>query len=314
MTVPVTVESFTRAESDRMFASFAADAAGVNRLKHSRAPTPVEHQPVIRMNRDTLYSAAVVDISAGAMLTIPDAGSRHISVMVVDQDHYINRIFHTPGRHALSLEEFDTPWVTVAARILVDPADPDDVADVNALQDQLAVEAGSSTPFEAPDYDAATLDATRKALLELAKHLGNFDHAFGAKSDVDPVRHLVATAAGWGGLPDREARYIGVEPQLPDGQYELTVRDVPVDGFWSVPDYNGDGFFEPNERGAYSVNNITAATNDDGSVTIHFGGRDDGRPNWIPITSGWNYTVRLYRPRPALLDGSWTFPSIERGP
>ena len=34
-------------------------------LKHNRAPTPVEHQPVIRMNRDTLYSVAVVDISRG---------------------------------------------------------------------------------------------------------------------------------------------------------------------------------------------------------------------------------------------------------
>jgi hypothetical protein len=26
---------------------------------------------------------------------------------------------------------------------------------------------------------------------------------------------------------------------------------------------------------------------------------------------GWNYIVRLYRPGPAILDGSWTFPSAE---
>ena len=31
----------------------------------------------------------------------------------------------------------------------------------------------------------------------------------------------------------------------------------------------------------------------------------------LPITDGWNYIVRLYRPRPEVLDGSWTFPSIE---
>ena len=37
-----------------MFGSFVADAGGVNRLEHHRAPTPVEDQPVIRMNRDTL--------------------------------------------------------------------------------------------------------------------------------------------------------------------------------------------------------------------------------------------------------------------
>jgi len=309
VSVPVSVENFARAESDRMFASFAADAGGVNRLQHHRVPTPVEHQPVIRMNRDTLYSAAVVDISEGATLTVPDGGRRYVSVMVVNQDHYINRVFHESGRYALTVDEFDTPWVAVAARVLVDPADEDDVAAVNALQDRFAVDAGSSRPFEMPDYGTASLDATRASLLELARGLRGFDHAFGAKADVDPVRHLLGTAAGWGGLPDNEARYIGVEPRLPVGEYELTVRDVPVDGFWSISVYNANGYFEPNDRNAYSVNNVTATANDDGSVTVHFGG-DDDRPNLLPIMEGWNYTVRLYRPRPEVLDGSWTFPAL----
>jgi hypothetical protein len=65
MTVPVTVENFVRAETDRMFAALQVDAGGVNRLTHARAPTPIEHQTVIRMNRDTLYSLAVVDVSKG---------------------------------------------------------------------------------------------------------------------------------------------------------------------------------------------------------------------------------------------------------
>ena len=106
-----------------------------------------------------------------------------------------------------------------------------------------------------------------------------------------PVRHLIATAAGWGGLPDQEASYIGVEPKLPIGEYELTVRDVPVDGFWSISVYNADGYFEPNDRNAYSINSITATPNDDGSVTVHFGGAHD-QPNMIPIMDGWNYLVR----------------------
>jgi hypothetical protein len=310
MPLPVNVDNFVRAESDRMFASFVHEAGGVNRFLHHRAPTSVEHQPVIRMNRDTLYSEAIVDISEGARLTIPDAGDRYVSVMVVDQDHYINRVFHEPGEHALNLDEFDTPWVAVAARILVDPADEDDVAAVNQLQDQIAVEAESAKPFQPPDYDTPTLDSTREALLELARGLSSFDHAFGAKSYVDPVRHLLGTAAGWGGLPDEEARYIGVEPRLRVGEYKLTVRDVPVDGFWSISVYNADGYFEPNERNAYSVNNLTAQRAADGSVIVHFGG-DDERPNLLPIVDGWNYTVRLYRPRREILDGSWAFPSVE---
>src|SRR5512144_2268443 len=81
--IKVNVDNFARAESNRMFAAFQADAGGVNVLKHNRAPTPVDHQPVIRMNRDTLYSSAVVDISEGATITIPDGGDRYVSVMVV---------------------------------------------------------------------------------------------------------------------------------------------------------------------------------------------------------------------------------------
>lgn len=313
MAVPVTVDNFARAESDRMFAVLQTEAGGVNRLKHNRTPTPIEHQPVIRMNRDTLYSSAVVDISEGATVTIPDGGSRYVSVMVVNQDHYINRVLHRPGEYGLTVDEFDTPWVVVAARVLVDPADVDDVAAVNELQDRFGIDASSSKPFDLPDYEAASFDGTRKALLELGKHIAGFDGAFGARSEVDPISHLIATAAGWGGLPDREARYVSVEPRLPVGEYELTVRDVPVDGFWSISVYNAAGFFEANERDAYSVNNITATPNDDGSVTVSFGGCRDDRPNCLPIMDGWNYTVRLYRPRPEVLDGSWTFPALEPG-
>ena len=139
----------------------------------------------------------------------------------------------------------------------------------------------------------------------------SFDHAFGSREEVDPVRHLIATAAGWGGLPEREARYIGVEPRLGVGEYSLRVPgDVPVDGFWSISLYNAEGYFEPNELGAYSVNNITAARDDDDSVTVNFGGCGGGRPNCLPLTEGWNYTVRMYRPRKEILDGTWTFPEI----
>ena len=311
MSTPVNVDNFVRAETDRMFAALQAQAGGVNRLHHHRGPTSLDEQAVIRMNRDTLYSDAIIDISAGATLTIPDRGERYVSVMVVNQDHYVNRVFHDPGEYPLTVEEFDTPWVAVAARILVDPSNSDDVATVNALQDRFAIAANSDNAFELPDYDIETLDSTRAALLTLSRGLTAFDHAYGAKTSVDAVHHLLATASGWGGLPDQDASYMSVEPGLPDGEYVLTVRDVPVDGFWSISVYNADGFFEPNDRDAYSINNITATPNADGSVTIHFGGCDDNRPNCLPIMEGWNYTIRMYQPRKEILDGSWTFPAIQ---
>jgi hypothetical protein len=311
VSTPVNVDNFVRAETDRMFAALQAQAGGVNQLHHHREPAALDEQTVIRMNRDTLYSDAIVDISQGATLTIPDAGDRYVSVMVVNQDHYVNRVLHDAGDYSLTVEEFDTPWVIVVARVLVDPSNSGDVAAVNALQDRFAIAAKSANAFEMPDYDTESFDTTRTALLTLGHGLSGFEHAFGVKASVDPIRQLVATASAWGGLPVEEAWYVNVEPRKPVGEYELTVSDVPVDGFWSVSVYNADGFFEPNDRDAYSVNNITATPNDDGSVTIHFGGCDDDRPNCIPIMEGWNYGLRMYRPRAEILDGSWTFPGIQ---
>jgi len=65
------------------------------------------------------------------------------------------------------------------------------------------------------------------------------------------------------------------------------------------------------DSGAPSVNGITAQPNDDGSFTVTFGGRPDD-PNNLSIMEGWNYIVRLYRPRLEALDGTWTFPSATK--
>ena len=62
--------------------------------------------------------------------------------------------------------------------------------------------------------------------------------------------------------------------------------------------------------GRNSYNSFTAQRNDDDSVTIAFGG-DPDQPNFLPIVKGWNYIFRTYRPQPALLDGTWTYPEPE---
>ncbi len=310
MTTLVNVDNFVRAETDRMFTALSAQAP-INVLVHHREPASIEDQPVIRQNRDTLYSSAIVDISQGATLSLPDAGGRYLSVMVVNNDHYINDVFHDAGEHELTVDRFDTDYVLVAARILVDPNDPADLEAVHALQDQIGLHARSARPFVMPAYDTASFDTTRGAVLTLSRGLNAFAGAFGRKDAVDPVKHLLGTASGWGGLPEQEAFYINVDPGFPTGEYQVTVGDVPVDGFWSISVYNADGFFQANDRNAYSLNNITAAPNDDGTITVHFGGCGDDRPNCIPITDGWNYTVRLYQPRPEVLDGSWTFPAAQ---
>jgi hypothetical protein len=50
---------------------------------------------------------------------------------------------------------------------------------------------------------------------------------------------------------------------------------------------------------------------EDGSVAIQFGGCDGKTANCLPIVKGWNYMVRLYRPRAEILNGAWTFPEAQ---
>jgi len=121
---------------------------------------------------------------------------------------------------------------------------------------------------------------------------------------------LIGAASAWGGNPEKDALYLNVTPEKNDGKtvYRLDLKDVPVDGFWSISVYDRDGFFEKNVLGAYSVNSLTAKPGANGAFTIQFGDCHRDTPNCLPIMPGWNYTVRLYRPRSEILDGSWKFP------
>ncbi len=306
--VTVNVDNFPHAETDMQIGRMLKSAGGVNKWNHNRVPTPLDKQNVIRMNRDTLYSFAIVDISKGATVTMPDAGERYMSLMTVNNDGYTNKVYLGGGTYELTMEEFDTPYLVLAARTLVNASDDADVKAANALQDKIKIEAASAKPFTMPNYDMDSYNATYKPLLELSKGVPDTHKMFGKKEDVDPVRFLLGSAFGWGGLPIEDAYYLNVEPNFPVGEYQLTVKDAPVDAFWSISVYNKDGYFEKNDLDAYSVNNISGKPNKDGSFTVNFGGCEDERVNCLPLTEGWNYVVRMYQPRKEILEGEWTFP------
>lgn len=190
--VPVTVENFVRAETDLYFAN-AVRGGGFGDWHHIRELLPIDHQTVIRGNRDTLYSLG-------------------------------------------------TRYVLAGVRTLVDPDDSGDLGRAHALQDAIYLN------------------------LVPASNDGTIPHAF-------------------------------------------KVEDVPVDGFWSVSVYNDKGYYEKNAAGAYSLNSVTAKKDADGTVTIRFGGCEVDAANCLPIMPGWNYMVRLYRPRAEALNGQWNFPA-----
>ena len=308
--IPITIDNFVRAATEIEFAKYLSLSGGVNKLFHVHEPTAIDQQPTIRMNRDTLYSMAVIDVSQGAELTLPETGDRYISAHIINQDHYTNAVFLGGGTYTMDFDTFDTPYVVAIIRILVDASDPKDIAAVKEVQNQIALSATSETPFVLPHYDQDSFEGALQAALALGRFASDSNRTFGARSDVDPIRHFLGTAFGWGGLPEEEAFYLTVDPNLPIGEYKIEVpADVPVDAFWSVSVYNEAGFFEKNALGVYNINSVSGGRNSDGSMTVHLGGCEDGRANCVPLTQGWNYAVRLYRPSAEIIDGSWTFPS-----
>jgi hypothetical protein len=309
--VPVTVDNFVRAESDLYIGNLAKEAGGLAKLQHRREPASVDQQTVIRLNRDTLYSSAVFDLDAGPVtIRLPDAGTRFMSLMAVSQDHYATTMYGV-GPHTFDKDKIGTRYVLVGVRTLVDPANPKDIAEVHALQDAIkATQSGTGT-LSLPTWDPASQKKVRDALLVLGSTMPDFKKAFGTKAEVDPVRHLLGAAMGWGGNPDKDASYLNVTPPKNGGTtvYRLNVGAVPVEAFWSVSLYNAQGYYQKNPYNAYTVNSITGRKGSDGAITIQFGGCDGKIPNCLPIMKGWNYTVRLYRPRAEILNGKWTFPA-----
>ena len=308
--VLVSADNFARAESDMYFGN-VVKGGGFAKFMHIRGLTPLDNQLVIRSNRDTLYSAGVFDLDAGSVtISLPDARGRFMSLQVITADHYVPAVFYGQGEHTLARDDIGTRYVMAAIRTLVNPNDDADLDAVHALQDAVAVRQDDTGSFEIPTWDPVSQKNVRDALLQLSATLPDSTGMFGSRNDTDPVRHLIGSASAWGGNPEQDAMYFSVHPARNDGAtvYRLCVDQVPVDGFWSVTVYNEDGYFTPNPQNAYSLNNITAQRGPDGNITIQFGGCDAAAPNCLPITPGWNYLVRLYRPQDEILNGEWSFP------
>src|SRR6187402_3055442 len=108
MSTRVNVDNFKRAESDTYFSKFVKDA-GLGTFGHRRAPAEIDKQDVIRMNRDTLYSSAVIDLDASpALVTLPDAAGRFMAMQVINEDHYTVRVVYEPGTQTFTKEQVGT--------------------------------------------------------------------------------------------------------------------------------------------------------------------------------------------------------------
>jgi hypothetical protein len=110
--VLVTPDNFNRAETDLINGTTVKDG-GFGKFVHHRELYPIE-APIVRPNRDTLYSFAVFDLEAGPVtITLPNAGQRFMSMQVIDQEQYTPEVIYGAGTYTFNKEKIGTRYLTL---------------------------------------------------------------------------------------------------------------------------------------------------------------------------------------------------------
>ncbi len=206
-TLPVTTDNFIRAETDHYFGKMVKNGS-FGKFTHNREFGPIDKQnAIVRPNRDTLFSLGFFDLDAGPVTVIlPNAGNHFMSMQVMDEDMYTPQVIYDAGSYTFTRGQIGTRYVLLGVRILADPANPGDVKRVHNLQDAIRVSQQSPGSFEVPNWDPASQNKVRDALMVLGATVPDTKRMFGTKDQVDPVRRLIGAASVWGGNPEKEAR------------------------------------------------------------------------------------------------------------
>jgi hypothetical protein len=133
--------------------------------------------------------------------------------------------------------------------------------------------------------------------------------------------------AGLGANPIEDAVYPTAltdadgQPFSSDNRYVLSFekdRIPPVRAFWSVTMYNEKQLFSANPIDRYAIGDRDKlAFNSDGSLDLYIQRESPGKDkesNWLPAPASGPFTMnlRLYWPKPEVLDGTWTPPPVKR--
>ena len=192
-----------------------------------------------------------------------------------------------------------------------DPKDPAEVALVNGLQDSLVLEAGSAEPLPPSKWEPKSLQALTDRYNEEAKALGGFKGLMGRRGKVDEARRHLVAAAGWGLNPDEDATYFMYAGEHDAAKGYTATYEVPENrAFWSITVYGADGYMKSENA---ILNSTNVKLNPDGTFTVHFGSKElcGDVPNRLDVTPGWNFVMRVYRPGPSVLDGSYVLPAAK---
>ncbi|MEW6996201.1 DUF1254 domain-containing protein [Colwelliaceae bacterium BS250] len=296
----VTADSYPTDETSHQLLK-NQDLAGINTILHKRQLTPTDNQPVVRMNRDTYYSFAVVDVSKGATITMPEVPKgKYISIQPVTEDHRIQAMQYGSGTFNLTTHTGTHMYVVIRLDSTFTEAE------AKMYQDQMSISAKSNNKFSAEPVNKASFEKVENALKAkmgaIAKRDGSealtgmfTDPNDSSQELFTKEKYQVGTAIGWGGAQyvDNVYEVSGNYPM--DKCHQATFADPENQAFWSITVYDKAGFMF-NDVAHMSSN--TAKVNKDGTYTISFGCGNDA-PNNIKTKNDsgvFNLGIRHYMP------------------
>lgn len=200
---------------------------------------------------------------------------------------------------------------------------------------QIGLETGKSwdrSKFDQKAINAGAKDAMQ-GMIAGVKTAGN--HVGGWNITVDNMgtygtsyrqRALVALAGLGANLPADAVyptAFLDSEGKPMDGANKYVLhfdkgKTPPAGAFWSLTMYDNQGFQVPNSLNRFAIGDRDKLKlNDDGSLDIYIQAESPGadkESNWLPAPKSGliGPTLRLYAPKPEVLDGSWTPPAVKR--
>jgi hypothetical protein len=228
-------------------------------------------------------------------------------------------------------ELIEVPSELSVVIVRVEVKDKDDGADTSAAQEVfngITIDGPQSADFpklEAMSFSAEVVEEGNRRLDEAFANTAfrltvvGPDQVLG--TDVPYLNHSAGTKGGWGGPGTVHSSYetlffagTGDTFDGSKGDYTVTTEPPPVDAFWSLTVYDTTrgGFFHPNKDNRYHINNTTAVSNDDDTVTFNFKTSCAAADlNCLEVPAGeFDVVARYYLPSEAIQSGEWELPKI----
>ena len=313
-TTTVTEENYDLAETQGIFESYVkkiADATGTNGVGvfwHVKTGADPKDKTIPRINFDTIYSWSIIDFTEDLTLTMPETNGRYQSAWFIDEEHYNPMALNDAGEYTITKEDIGTRYAMIGIRTQANTADPADLAEAGKLQEKLKLsqkDRGSYVPSYKWNHEEVLKMRAHFEQVIKDKNITS-EVMFGKRGTMTDEQHNAGTAGGWGGFEKEQAVYPLYYPTSTEHQ-TLTLKDVPAGAFWSVTVYDDGGFAQTD---TYNINSQFAVKNEDGSVTINFGG-DKNADNYMETFEGWTITLRIYRPQEAYFNGEWKKPELK---